>query len=57
VQGESIATDRPAITNSSVVVPDGSFQAESGFFETSSQGQSVIERPGEPSTSWCLQED
>ena len=41
----SIATDRPAITNSSVVVPDGSFQAENGFLETSSQGQSVLDGP------------
>jgi hypothetical protein len=41
----SIATDRPAITNSSMVVPDGSFQAENGFLETSSQGQSVLDGP------------
>jgi hypothetical protein len=40
-----IATDRPAVTNSSVVVPDGSFQVESGFLETSSQGQSVLDGP------------
>lgn len=40
-----IATDRPAITNSSVVVPSSSFQAENGFLETSSQGQSVIDGP------------
>jgi hypothetical protein len=38
-----IATDRPAITNSSVVVPASSFQAENGFLETTSQGQSVID--------------
>jgi hypothetical protein len=41
----SIATDRPAITNSSVVVPDGSLQVENGFLETSSQGQSVVDGP------------
>jgi hypothetical protein len=41
----SVATDRPAITNSSVVVPDGSFQVENGFLETSSQGQSVLDGP------------
>jgi hypothetical protein len=41
----SIATDRPAVTNSSVVVPDGSLQAENGFLETSSQGQSVLAGP------------
>lgn len=40
-----IATDRPAITNSSVVVPAGSFQMENGFLETSSQGQSVLDGP------------
>ena len=37
-----IATDRPAITNSSLVVPAGSFQVENGFLKTSSQGQSVL---------------
>ena len=41
----TIATDRPAITNSSVVVPAGSFQFENGFLDTSSQGQSVIDGP------------
>jgi hypothetical protein len=40
-----IATDRPAVTNSSVVVPAGAFQAENGFLETSSQGQSVVDGP------------
>jgi hypothetical protein len=40
-----IATDRPAITNSSVVVPAGSVQAENGFLETSSQGQSIVDGP------------
>ena len=40
-----IATDRPAVTNSSVVVPAGSLQAENGFLETSSQGQSVLDGP------------
>jgi hypothetical protein len=33
-----IATDRPAVTNSSVVVPAGSLQMENGLLETSSQG-------------------
>jgi len=41
----SISTDRPAVTNSSVVVPRGSLQAENGFLETSSQGQSVLDGP------------
>jgi hypothetical protein len=40
-----IATDRPAVTNSSVVVPTGSLQVENGFLETSSQGQSVLDGP------------
>jgi len=40
-----IATDRPAVTNSSVVIPAGSLQAENGFLETSSQGQSVLDGP------------
>jgi hypothetical protein len=35
----------PAITNSSVVVPAGSFQVENDFLETSSQGQSVLDGP------------
>jgi len=42
---QPIATDRPAFTNSSVVVPTGSLQAENGFLETSSQGQSVVDGP------------
>jgi hypothetical protein len=41
---EPIATDRPAVTNSSVVVPIGSLQAENGFLETG-QGQSVLDAP------------
>jgi hypothetical protein len=40
-----IATDRPAVTNSSVVVPFGSFQVENGFLETRSQAQSVFDGP------------
>lgn len=40
-----IATDRPAFTNSSVVVPAGSLQVENGFLQTSSQGQGVIDAP------------
>jgi hypothetical protein len=42
---EPIATDRPAVTNSSVVLPGGSLQAENGFLETGSQGQSVLDGP------------
>jgi Putative MetA-pathway of phenol degradation len=40
-----IATDRPAVTNSSVVVPAGSIQLENGFLDTSSQGQSIVDGP------------
>jgi hypothetical protein len=40
-----IATDRPAVTNSSVVVPAGSLQVENGFLETSSRGQCVLDGP------------
>jgi hypothetical protein len=40
-----IATDRPAVTNSSVVVPSGSLQVENGFLETSSPGQGVVDGP------------
>ncbi len=40
-----IATDRPTVTNSSIVVPAGSFQAENGFLETSNQGQSIVDGP------------
>jgi hypothetical protein len=40
-----INTDRPAVTNSSVVVPVGSLQLENGFLETGSQGQSVVDAP------------
>ena len=40
-----IATDRPAVTNSSVAVPAGSLQMEDGFLETGSQGQSFLDGP------------
>jgi outer membrane putative beta-barrel porin/alpha-amylase len=40
-----IATDRPAVTGSSVVVPPGSLQAENGFAETVSQGQRTFDGP------------
>jgi hypothetical protein len=43
---ELIATDRPAVTNSSVVVlAAGSLQVENGFLEASSQGQSILDGP------------
>lgn len=40
-----ITTDRPAVTDSSVVVPPGSLQAENGFTETASQGQRIVDGP------------
>ncbi len=41
----TISTDRPAITNSSVVVPAGSLQVENGFLETGAHQQSIIDAP------------
>jgi len=38
-----IATDRPAVTDSSVVVPVGSLQFENGFADTVSQGQQTLD--------------
>ncbi len=40
-----IATDRPAVTNSSIVVPVGSLQAENGFLVTNNQGQNIADGP------------
>ncbi len=40
-----IATDRPAVTDSSVVVPAGSLQFENGFTETENQGQQTFDGP------------
>ncbi len=40
-----IATDRPAVTDSSVVVPFGSLQFENGFTDTVSQGQQTLDGP------------
>jgi hypothetical protein len=40
-----ISTDRPAVTDSSVVVPAGSLQMESGFAQTSSKGQDTLDAP------------
>lgn len=38
-----IATDRPAVTDSSVVVPVGALQFENGFADTVSQGQTTYD--------------
>ena len=40
-----IATDRPQITSSSIVVPCGSLQFENGFQETSNGGQNSLDLP------------
>ena len=40
-----IATDRPSMTDSSIVVPLGSLQAESGFADTVTQGQTTLDGP------------
>jgi len=40
-----IVTDRPTVTNSSVVVPSGSLQAENGLLVTDRQGQSIADGP------------
>ena len=40
-----IATDRPAFTDSSVVVPRGDLQFENGFLETSADGQQGFDFP------------
>ena len=40
-----INTDRPAVTDSSVVVPQGTLQAENGFTDTVSGGQSSYDGP------------
>jgi hypothetical protein len=41
----TIATDRPQITSSSIVVPCGSLQFENGFQETSNGGQHTYDLP------------
>jgi hypothetical protein len=40
-----INTDRPAVTDSSVVVPAGNLQVENGFADTVSQGQQTFDGP------------
>jgi hypothetical protein len=41
----TIATDRPAITDSSAVVPSGVFQGEDGVLDTGNQGRGTIDFP------------
>lgn len=40
-----IATDRPAVTDSSAVVPSDVFQAENGILETGNQGHDTLDLP------------
>ena len=40
-----IATDRPAFTDSSAVVPAGEFQAENGMLDTGNQGRNTVDLP------------
>jgi len=42
---EPIATDRPAVTDSSAVVPSGVFQAENGALYTDNQGHGTLDLP------------
>jgi len=41
----SISTDRPSVTNSSVVVSKGNFQVENGLLITNTQGQYIFDFP------------
>ena len=41
----TISTDRPAVTSSSIVVPQGGFQTENGFLLTYTQGQYALDLP------------
>jgi hypothetical protein len=41
----TIATDRPAVTDSSAVVPNSVFQAENGVLDTGGQGQRTLDFP------------
>jgi Putative MetA-pathway of phenol degradation len=40
-----IVTDRPTVTNSSVVVPAGSLQVENGFLVTDREGEDIADGP------------
>jgi len=41
----TISTDRPAVTNSSIVVPQGGLQIENGLLLTNAAGQSSLDLP------------
>ena len=44
-QTSPIATDRPAVTDSSVAVPSGSLQMENGVQTTTAAGERTIDGP------------
>jgi hypothetical protein len=44
-QPSPISTDRPAVTNSSVVVPSGSVQMGNGIEDTTASGQRTFDGP------------
>ena len=41
----TIATDRPSVTDSSAVVPNGVFQAENGLLDTDNPGRRTLDFP------------
>jgi hypothetical protein len=41
----TISTDRPAVSSSSVVVPQGGFQVENGLLVTNTEGNSAVDFP------------
>jgi len=45
LNGQTIATDRPAVTDSSIVVPKGSLQFENGTQVTDSTGHNTFDGP------------
>jgi hypothetical protein len=53
LRGQPISTDRPAVAESSTVVPKGSLQVENGFQITSDQGQSTLDGP-ETELRFCV---
>jgi hypothetical protein len=48
---DEIATDRPDVTNSSVVVPRGTFQGENGINWTRQRGSNVVDGTNTSSVS------
>src|SRR5260370_8569335 len=46
--GDEIATDRPDVTNSSIVVPAGSLQSENGINVSARDGARILDGPNLP---------